>query len=100
MIVKEFGGLNGISYHKYIDKFQSSELANESNFLQSIAFAEANYLTLLKNGLKPEQARDVLPLALKTELVMTGFISDCIRYFNYTIRWFCIILPIPLYDLS
>ena len=82
VIIKEFGGLNGISYHKYIDKFQSSELANESNFLQSIAFAEANYLTLLKNGLKPEQARDVLPLALKTELVMTGFISDWYAFFK------------------
>ena len=81
-IVKEFGGLNGISYHKYIDKFQSSELANESNFLQSIAFAEANYLTLLKNGLKPEQARDVLPLALKTELVMTGFSHEWSAFFR------------------
>ena len=82
VIDEEFGGLNGLSYHKYIDKFQASELANESNFLQSIAFAEANYLTLLKNGLKPEQARDVLPLALKTELVMTGFISDWNAFFK------------------
>lgn len=81
-IVKEFGGLNGLSYHKDIDKFQASELANESNFLQSIAFAESNYLTLLKNGLKPEQARDVLPLDLKTELVMTGFISDWNAFFK------------------
>ena len=82
VIIKEFGGLNGLSYHEYIDKFQASELANESNFLQSIAFSEANYLTLLKNGLKPEQARDVLPLALKTELVMTGFISDWNAFFK------------------
>ena len=81
-IVKEFGGLNGLSYHKDIDRFQASELANESNFLQSIAFSEANYLTLLKNGLKPEQARDVLPLALKTELVMTGFSHDWYAFFK------------------
>ena len=82
MITNEFGGLSGFSYHKDIDKFQASECANESNFLQSIAFSEANYLTLLKNGLKPEQARDVLPLALKTELVMTGFSHDWYAFFK------------------
>ena len=82
VITKEFGGLSGLSYNKDIDKFQSSECSNESNFLQSIAFAESNYLTILKNGLKPEQARDVLPLALKTELVMTGFISDWYAFFK------------------
>ena len=82
VIIKEFGSLNGLSYHKYIDKFQSSECANESNFIQSAAFAEANYLTLLKNGLKPEQARDVLPLALKTELVMTGFAHNWTAFFK------------------
>lgn len=38
--------------------------------------AEASYLTLLKMGWKPQQARDVLPNATKTELVMTGFKSD------------------------
>lgn len=33
--------------------------------------AEHNYLTLLRNGLKPEDARCVLPLSLATKLVMT-----------------------------
>lgn len=32
---------------------------------------EHNYLSLLKNGLKPEDARCVLPLSLATKLVMT-----------------------------
>ena len=82
VIIKEFGSLNGLSYHKDIDRFQKSECANESNFLQGIAFSEANYLTLLKNGLKPEQARDVLPLALKTELVMTGFAHNWTAFFK------------------
>ena len=82
VITKEFGGLSGLSCNKDIDKFLSSECVNEFNFLQSIAFAESNYLTLLKNGLKPEQARDVLPLALKTELVMTGFTHDWYAFFK------------------
>lgn len=33
--------------------------------------AENNYFALLKNGATPEQARDVLPLCLKTEIVCT-----------------------------
>ena len=38
--------------------------------------AEYDYLKLLNLGMQPQQARDVLPNATKTELVMTGFASD------------------------
>lgn len=38
--------------------------------------AEISYFDLLDNGATPQQARDVLPNATKTELVMTGFSSD------------------------
>ena len=37
---------------------------------------ERCYKNLIANGMKPQMARDILPLALKTELVMTGFTSD------------------------
>lgn len=37
---------------------------------------ERCYKNLIASGMKPQMARDILPLALKTELVMTGFISD------------------------
>lgn len=67
---------NTYSYDTHIDIWQKSEDANTSNFLQSIAWAEKNYLTLLYNGWTPQQARSVLPNCLKTELVMTGFVSD------------------------
>ncbi len=70
------------SYDANIDMWQKSEDANASNFLQSIAFAEKTYLTLLFNGWKPQQARAVLPNALKTELVMTGFVSDWKHFFE------------------
>ena len=80
--IREFGSLTELEYHKDIDKFQSSELANESNFLQSIAWSESNYMIMIRNGIKPQQARAVLPNALKTELVMTGFISDWKGFFK------------------
>lgn len=75
---------NTYSYDTYI--WQKSEDANTSNFLQSIAWAEKNYLTLLYNGWTPQQARQVLPNALKTELVMTGFVSDWNHFFDLRAR--------------
>lgn len=44
--------------------------------------AEKNYFVLIQEGWKPQQARQVLPNALKTELVMTGFISDWEHFFE------------------
>lgn len=70
------------SYDTHIEEWQKSEDANTSNFLQSIAWAEKNYLTLIHNGWKAQQARQVLPNALKTELVMTGFLSDWTHFFE------------------
>ena len=57
----------------------SDEVENSSSkdlFKRAIADAERHYLTALKDGLKPEEARDLLPLSTKTELIMTGFLSD------------------------
>ena len=51
-------------------------------FKQSLEFAEANYFALLNKDWKPQQARQVLPNALKTELVMTGFESDWKHFFS------------------
>lgn len=51
-------------------------------FLQSIKNAEYHYMILLDRGWKPQQAREVLPNALKTELVMTGFESDWEHFFE------------------
>lgn len=51
-------------------------------FLKSLAETEQNYLHLLELGQQPQQARAVLPNALKTELVMTGFATDWIHFFE------------------
>lgn len=44
--------------------------------------SERHYFKLLELGWTPQQARQVLPNALKTELVMTGFISDWQHFFS------------------
>lgn len=51
-------------------------------FYESLSKAEEVYFRLLKHGWTPQQARTVLPNALKTELVMTGFISDWEHFFK------------------
>lgn len=70
------------SYDTHIEEWQKSEDANTSNFLQSIAWAEKNYLTLIHNGWKPQQARQVLPFSVHSPLVMTGFESDWKGFFD------------------
>lgn len=70
-----------------------------NGFLVALRAAEANYFDLMKkwedripdkryktgfrnNPWTPQQARAVLPNALKTELVMTGFVSDWEHFFK------------------
>lgn len=48
----------------------------ESIFIAGLNNAERDYIDLIKLGWKPEQARAVLPNAIKTELFMCGFIED------------------------
>lgn len=60
----------------------SNLLHTDAVFINSICDAEDYYLGLLKEGWTPQQARAVLPNALKTELVMTGFISDWKHFFE------------------
>lgn len=51
-------------------------------FMHSLQLSEQLYFDLLNLGWKPQQAREVLPNACKTELVMTGFISDWEHFFD------------------
>lgn len=45
-------------------------------WINNLLESESTYKYLLKEGWAPQQARDVLPNATKTELIMTGFASD------------------------
>ena len=53
-----------------------------SEFRTALVEAENHYLFLIENGWSPQQARAVLPNSLKTELVMTGFVSDWKHFFG------------------
>ena len=88
-----------ISYHKeygpdkqrggyYINDFHLSDIDNSpiSLFIRSLEFTEQIYLNLVSSNWTPQQARQVLPNALKTELVMTGFISDWKHFIDLRYR--------------
>lgn len=51
-------------------------------FLWTLQHCEHYYFSLINKGWKPQQARAVLPNSLKTELVMTGFVSDWKHFFE------------------
>ena len=60
---------------------ENSELT-DLTFRMFLEKAEETYFLLLKLGWTPQQARNVLPNALKTELIMTGFDSDWQHFFE------------------
>lgn len=51
-------------------------------FLWTLNNAQLHYTLLINSGWKPQEARAILPNALKTELVMTGFVSDWKHFFE------------------
>lgn len=55
-------------------------------FLWTLNNAETHYTLLINSGWKPQEARAVLPNSLKTELVVTGFISDWNHFFRLRSR--------------
>jgi len=55
---------------------ESYSEASKEIWLDHMQNAEADYLKLLETGDKPEQAREVLPHALKTEIVMTADLRE------------------------
>ena len=43
------------------------------DFIRSLCEAEYSYLSIIRNGWVPQQAREVLPLGIKSELISCGF---------------------------
>ena len=54
----------------------------KDNFDAVLEDAENNYLIAIKGGLKPQEAREILPLCTKSEIIMTGFESDWKHFFK------------------
>ena len=68
---------NGIVVTNNLDLFPS-----EIHFIQTLIGSEKSYFDLLSQGWAPQQARNVLPLATKCDMIMTGFVSDWKHFFD------------------
>lgn len=62
--------------------YENSNDIVKTIFQTDLKSFELSYMSLLQAGLTAQQARQVLPNALKTELVMTGFESDWKHFFS------------------
>ena len=64
------------------DESLSMEERGLCSFVYDMSNHEHSYLFQISAGWKPQEARSVLPNALKTELIMTGFNSDWRHFFK------------------
>ena len=73
------------NYHMDLDYFTDQDdnhITAINRFMSALKKAEYFYMELIKLGWKPQQARNVLPLATKCDMVMTGFVSDWKHFFE------------------
>ena len=66
--------MNKLNVLKYTPK--DNYTPEENLFLTHLLDVEEKYMGLINLGLKAQEAREVLPLATKCDIVMTGFVSD------------------------
>lgn len=58
----------------------------EMELLYSLKISENMYFNMIAHQAKPQEAREVLPLATKCDMVMTGFVSDWEHFFDLRAR--------------
>lgn len=63
-------------------KVYDGKASDIENWIFANFAAERAYMNLIKNGLKPQEARVILPLDTNTELVHTAFVSDWLHFFD------------------
>lgn len=67
---------------KLYQAYGKEEVDTTDLFALAIKASEFAYMKLIKKGWKPEQARRVLPLCTKTEVIHTAFVSDWRHWFD------------------
>lgn len=73
------------NYHMdfgYFTDQDTNHITAVNRFISALKNAEYFYMELIKLGWKPQQARNILPLATKCDMVMTGFVSDWEHFFE------------------
>lgn len=60
----------------------SDDILDDSYALECLLYTETCYKHLIKKGIRPEMARDILPNCLKTEIIMTYNIRSWRHFFK------------------
>lgn len=74
---ERLGGEIQVIMPYYIPREQFCKLTDEevdvkTAWIESVCEAESKYLVMIQSGMRPEEARCVLPMCLKTEIVVTA----------------------------
>lgn len=79
-------------WNKYSEKLLDKEgyredgttdmFVSEKDFMETLQSAECAYMAAMTAGVKPQEARQLLPLATKTEVVYTAFEEDWEHFFR------------------
>lgn len=77
---KEDPGITAEYTYDYTE--QEKNISASAILFEQLERAEKSYLELIERGWKPEQARAVLPNALKTELYMCGYAEDWEHFYK------------------
>ena len=62
--------------------FWDPDSDNYARWFHEMDEAEKTYLAMIEDGATPEQARDILPLSIKTEIVMTANLREWRHFFK------------------
>ena len=73
----------GVDTDVYHDEYGGIEIGSKKGlWYDALRIAEIDYMELLEIGWTPQEARDVLPNALKTEIVVTGNYREWRHFFK------------------
>jgi thymidylate synthase (FAD) len=68
--------------NKYDIKQTEGFSSAEESLIKTWCYSEFQYMKMIAEGCKPEEAREVLTLCTATEVVYTGFVSDWKHFFE------------------
>ena len=81
-IIEDIPNLNFMEYVEALNNYGNGEWSKFDYWVFANLACEWSYMNLINLGTKPEEARDILPMDLQTELYHTAFISDWIHFFK------------------
>ena len=81
-VIEDIPNLNFMEYVEALNNYGNGEWSKFDYWVFANLSCEWCYMNLINLGTKPEEARDILPMDLQTELYHTAFISDWIHFFK------------------